>query len=74
MTNLYEVTEKLSAIKQMVVSEQEARPELSQTPDDNPPVYYPNTIHGKTAMFGEEEYQRMVSRSPDGKDPVPPAA
>lgn len=58
----------------MIISEQKARPELSKTPDAIPPVYYPTTIHGKTGVFGEEEYKQMVSRSPGGKDPVPSVA
>jgi len=72
MTNLYEVTEKLSVIKQMIASERTARPELAETPDGTAPVYWPNTIHGKSGMFSEEEYQRLVNRTPGGKDVIPP--
>jgi hypothetical protein len=74
MTNLYEVTEKLSAIKQMIASEQVARPELAETPDGTAPVYWPNTIHGKSGMFSEAAYQKMIESTPDGKDPVPSVA
>lgn len=74
MANLYEVTEKLAAIKLMIVSEQEARPELSQTPDGTAPVYWPTTVHGKSGMYSEEEYQKLLKRTPGGKDAIPPAA
>lgn len=54
MTNLYEVTERLAAIKQMIISDQKARPELAETPDNNHPAYWPNTIHGKSGMYRDD--------------------
>lgn len=63
MANLYEVTEKLTAIKAMIASEQKARPALSKTPDGKPPAYYPNTVHGKSGMLEFDTYKN---------DPIPP--